>query len=53
MYMYRTFAVLCPLDNSVQIIIPNVIITTEKYLEIVYFFFSIQIPIIMLAIKEP
>lgn len=40
-------------DIIVQATMPVVIINTETYLERVYFFFKIIIPIIILAIREP
>lgn len=40
-------------DISVQITIPEVIMATERNLEMVYFFFRIKIPIIMFAMREP
>lgn len=37
----------------VQMTIPKEIIITEIYLDKVYFFFKMMIPIIMLAIRDP
>lgn len=37
----------------VQITMPREIIITETYFEMVYFFFKMMIPIIMLAISDP